>query len=61
MPNRLTFHPTALFATLAFVATLGLARYAETRSWAIAVPLAWVLHGLVSGHFHSKSDDSQQK
>jgi hypothetical protein len=55
MPNRVTFNPKALFATVAFVTALGLASYAETRRWAIAAPMAWILHTLVSGHFRTKS------
>ena len=59
MPNRVTFNPKALFATVAFVTVLGLASYAETRKWAVATPIGWILHGLISGHFRTRSDEAR--
>ncbi len=55
MPNRVTFNPQALFATVAFVTALGLAGYAETRRWTVAAPITWILHSFISGHFRTKS------
>jgi hypothetical protein len=46
MPNRVTFNPKALLATATFVTALGIASYAETRRWAVASPIAWILHSL---------------
>jgi hypothetical protein len=55
MPNRVTFNPKALLATATFVTALGIASYAETRRWAVASPIAWILHSFISGHFRTKS------
>jgi hypothetical protein len=55
MPNGVTFNPKALFATVAFVTALGFVVYAETRRWAVAAPIAWILHSFISGHFRTKS------
>jgi hypothetical protein len=59
MSNRVTFNPKALLATVGFVTVLGLASYAETRRWAVAAPLAWILHTFISGHFRAKSDEAR--
>jgi hypothetical protein len=59
MPNRVTFNPKALFATVAFVAALALAIHAERRRWAIAAPIAWILHSFICGHFRTEFDESR--
>ena len=51
MKNEVSFNLRALWITAVFAATVALASYAQTRRWPIALPLAWLLHGIVSGDF----------
>jgi hypothetical protein len=49
-----TFNPRALIATVAFATTVALACYADSRKWAIAPALVWLLSVGIERHFRDK-------